>query len=302
MKIDYAEREYWFDYDNQYIGKETDIFYIYPTMDPTPLKNKEEVPTYTDIRKESVRLQASKNQIYNKNVYAAGDFNFYAPYYRQMTTKVFEMGSRERRRRSGLSMGDVCAAFQHYMAHFNNGRRFILLGHSQGSQMLLNLLKRGMTDEQRQQMIAAYLIGYEITKRDLEKYPDRLKPAQGELDTGVVISYNSVTDVSACSPLFKKTVVCINPLNWKTDESLAPKALHKGVIRFSKTEGRYVKTEQYTSAQIQNHLLVCRDVDPAVCFKENIKEPFPWGNLHFADSWLFAENLRENMRRRGVVE
>ena len=50
--------------------------------------------------------------------------------------------------------------------------------------MLLELLKHGMTDKQFSQMIAAYLIGFEITEKDLQKFPKRIIPAQGELDKG----------------------------------------------------------------------------------------------------------------------
>lgn len=298
MNIDYSQDKYWFEANKQFIGKAVDIFYVYPTVNSEPLSNKKEVPSYTDIHNPLVRKAASKNQSYNKSVYAAGEFNFFAPYYRQMTTKVFAMSKKERKRRSHLSMHDVKEAFQYYMAHFNNGRPFVLLGHSQGSQMLLELIKRGMDDKQFAQMVAAYLIGFEITEKDLQKYPNRLKPAKGETDRGVIISYNSVTSLDGASPLFSGTVVCINPINWRTDGESAPKELHKGIIRYSKEQKGYVTTPRYTSARIVGHLLVCKDVDPYVCYDEKISEPFPLGNLHFADSWLFAENIKENIRKR----
>lgn len=298
MAVDYSQEKYWFEASSQFIGKEVDIFYVYPTINSEPLSNRGDVPSHTNIYDPSVRKAATKNQSYNKSVYAAGDFNFFAPYYRQMTTKVFAMSNKERKRRSKLAMSDVKEAFQYYMSHFNNGRPFILLGHSQGSQMLLELIKRGMTDAQHQQMVAAYLMGFEITQKDLIKYPHRLKPATGELDKGVVISYNSVTSTEAISHLFSRTVVCINPVNWRTDGEIATKEMHKGIIRYSKEKKGYLSTPNYTSVQIVNHVLVCKEVDPYVCYDEKIKEPFPLGNLHFADSWLFAENIKENIRKR----
>lgn len=298
MQVDYADNTFWFEPESQFIGKEVDIFYVYPTVNSTPLKNKKNVHSYTDIWKEGIRKTAMKNQNYNKMVYAAGDFNFFAPFYRQMTTKVFEMSRTQMNKRAKLSINDIRDAFQYYMKHLNGGRRFILLGHSQGSYMLLELLKYGMTEEQHQQMVAAYLIGYQITQNELDKYPVRLKPACGELDLHSVISFNSVVSLDAVSPLFEKTAVCINPLNWKCDGSVADASLHKGIVRFNKKKGGYETTPHYTSAHIQNHMLVCPDVDPHVCFIEEIKRPFPLGNLHFADSWLFAENIKENMRKR----
>lgn len=298
MKINYAKTIFWYDYEHQFSKKKVDIFYVYPTVNSKPLSNKKGIHSYTDIYKAEVRQEAVKNQHYNKYVYAGNDFNFFAPYYRQMTTKVFEMSKSQMNRKAQLSISDIRDAFHYYMEYFNNGRRFILLGHSQGSFMLLELLKHGMTEEQRKRMVAAYLIGYEIKQHDLDGFPDKVKPAQGETDTNVIVSFNSVVNVNAGSPLFAETVVCINPLNWKTDGTFADKSLHKGIVRYNKSIGDYTITPQYTSAQIENHLLVCHDVDPLVCYKEEIKKPFPLGNLHFADSWLFAENVKENMRKR----
>ena len=301
MRPRYSIEKYWFEPTTQYKGKAVDIFYIYPTINSEPLTNRGSVPTYTDISRAEVRNAARKNQVYNKTVYAADDFNFYAPYYRQMTTKVFAMSNTERKFRAKLSASDVRRAFQYYMRTFNGGRPFILLGHSQGSQMLLELLKHGMTDRQYNQMIAAYLMGYEITDKDLSKFPDRIVPATGELDRGVVVSYNSATSLEGKSPLFANTVVCINPLNWRTDGVLAPIELHKGIVRYDKKTQAYKTTPHFTSVRIEDHMLLCGEVDPKVCYNESLKEPFPWGNLHFADTWLYAENIKENMRKRAGI-
>lgn len=298
MHPKYSLNRNWFDFPSQNIEKEVDIFYVYPTINSEPLTNRGSVPSYTDISRAEVRNAARKNQAYIKAVYAADDFNFYAPYYRQMTTKVFAMSNTERKLRAKLSAIDVKRAFQYYMREFNQGRPFILLSHSQGSQMLLELLKHGMTDKQYKQMVAAYLLGYEITEKELMKFPHRLKPAQGELDQGVIISYNSAVMPEGRSPLLANSVVCINPLNWKTDETLAPADMHKGIIRYDKKIQGYKTIPGFTSVQIKDHLLICKEVDPKVCYNETLKEPFPWGNLHFADTWLYAANIKENMRKR----
>jgi hypothetical protein len=298
MTPKYSDEKFWFEHASQFKGKSIDIFYVYPTINSEPLTNRGNVPAYTDIKKAEIRNAARKTQTYNKIVYAADDFNFYAPYYRQMTTKVFAMSNTERKERARLSTSDVKRAFQYYMREYNNGRPYILLSHSQGSQMVLELLKHGMTDKQFNQMIAAYLMGYEITEKELKKFPNRLKPATGEYDRGVIISYNSATSVNAKSPLLANSVVCINPLNWKTDSSIAPASLHKGIIRYDKTIKGYKTTPHFTSVQIQDNTLICLDVKPDLCYNEELKDPFPLGNLHFADTWLYAENIKENMRKR----
>jgi hypothetical protein len=42
-------------------------------------------------------------------------------------------------------------------------------------------------------------------------------------------------------------------------------------------------------------------VDPAGVFNEELKDLFPYGNLHFMDSWLYALNLKANMAERVEV-
>ena len=41
---------------------------------------------------------------------------------------------------AGIPTLDGTAAFDYYIKHYNNGRPFILLGHSQGSTVMTNLL------------------------------------------------------------------------------------------------------------------------------------------------------------------
>jgi hypothetical protein len=172
------------------------------------------------------------------------------------------------------------------------------LGHSQGSAVLLELLKYYMSQEQYEQMIAAYLIGWQITGEELEAFPDRLIPARGSTDTGVIIMYNSLTTLEARSPQIDRSVICINPLNWKTDSTIATREEHLGIVRFNRETFQYDTIPRFTGAYIQDHYLICTDVDPAVVFNEELKDLFPYGNLHFMDSWLYALNLKANMAER----
>ena len=68
--------------------------------------------------------------------------NVYAPYYRQ------DNGSSVDRFNviSGIPTMDGVAAFDYYIKHYNNGRPFILVGHSQGATVLSNLLSGYMKE------------------------------------------------------------------------------------------------------------------------------------------------------------
>jgi hypothetical protein len=202
------------------------------------------------------------------------------------------------REKSQIPENDIAKAFQYYIDNINQERPFILLGHSQGSSALLALLKNHPTLEDFSSMVAAYLIGWQITEEELAEYSERIKPAQNADDTGVIIMFNSLTNSNARSPLIDSSVVCINPLNWKTDDTPASKTAHLGIVRFNKAKDAYDTIPHFTGTYIHNNYLICPDIDPALVFQESLKDLFPYGNLHFMDSWLYAVNLKMNMLHR----
>ena len=196
---------------------------------------------------------------------------------------------------------DVIRAFEYYMEHYNNGRPFILAGFSQGSMALLELMKAEFHNPQWQkQLVAAYLIGYSVTAEDLAKYP-WLKMAQGEADTGVIVSYNTQLPHSGQSFVLKKGALGINPVNWKTDGTVAPATEHKGAVIFNAVTGEIVEEVPHLSdayLEAESGALVVQ-VDPV---KYNASQAvFPAGVLHMYDYMFFYNNLKENAARRAAA-
>ena len=69
-------------------------------------------------------------------------------------------------------------------------------------------------------MIVAYSIGFELSEKMLEN--SHIKAAKSEDDLGVIVSYNSVESTDKMwYQIEGKSVTCINPLNWKTDDTPA---------------------------------------------------------------------------------
>ncbi|MFN2395623.1 MAG: DUF3089 domain-containing protein [Bacteroidales bacterium] len=293
---DYHDPVYWFLNPAEQTSRAVDIFYVYPTLG---FSIDSVNPAFlTDISRQESRDAAFSNQRFNDQVYAGAEYNFFAPFYRQRTMNALTEDLENTEQIMQVPILDIAAAFDLYMTRYNRGRPFILLGHSQGSAVLLELLKCHMSQEQYEQMIAAYLIGWQITGEELEAFPDRLIPALGSSDTGVIIMYNSLTTLDAKSPRIDRSVVCINPLNWKTDSTMATREEHLGIVRFNRDNGQYDTIPYFTGAYIKDHYLICTDVDPAGVFNEELKDLFPYGNLHFMDSWLYALNLKANMAER----
>lgn len=295
---DYSMTTYWYLDPAGQTTKAADIFYVYPTLGNSSTSEEGQILYFTDVSQQHERDAALGNQRFNQQVYAADDYNFFAPFYRQRTMDAYQADPALMEHHSTIPVEDIADAFNHYMTNYNQGRPFLLLGHSQGSAVLLELLKHHITDEQLELMVAAYLIGWQVTAEELEVFPSRIIPATGSDDTGVIIMYNSLTTLDAKSPSINRSVVCINPLNWKTDNTPANKEEHMGIVRYNREKGQYDTVPHFTGAYIKEHYLICPDVDPAMVYQEELAEMFPYGNLHFMDSWLYTLNLKANMAER----
>ena len=293
--INYADTTYWYSIGDE--NREADVFYVYPTVSTLSFVDNDS-SWYANISLPEVRQEANSNQKFNKLLYY--EYNFYAPYYRQMIFDAYHQPEEALNEIAQTPVADIKDAFQYYMTNFNHGRPFFLVGHSQGSQMLIELLKNGMTDAQRKQMLAAYCIGFQISDQELAQYPEALKPAVDSCMQGVVI-FNSVSDIAAVSPLMKNTVVGINPLTWTEGTEQVDPSLHLGVAKYNSSRDSIVYVAPFTGGQLVNHFMVCSDLDDDFVshyYYEDYADIFPYGNLHFTDSWLFGGNVVENMRCR----
>ena len=291
-RIDYSDTTYWYSCGDESLA--ADVFYVYPTVSTVSFEDNGS-SWFTDITLPEVREEANGNQRFNKMLYS--EYNFYAPYYRQMIFEAYTQPALVVDSLAQFAAADVNDAFQYYMAHFNHGRPFFLMGHSQGSQMLIELLKHGMTEEQRSQMVAAYCIGYHVTAEELKAYPEALKPATDSLMQGLVL-FNSVTDTTAISRVSRGDVVGINPMTWTMTTDTVSAEFHLGMAKYNDARDSVLIVPCPTRTYLYNHTTVCPDLDPEMVFIPEYEQMFPKGNLHFADSWLFGGNVVENMRCR----
>ena len=291
--IDYADTTYWYAFGDT--DKPADVFYVYPTVSAISFTDNDS-SWFADITQAEVREEANGNQRFNKMLY--DDYNFFAPYYRQMIFESYNQPDSILRKNAAFAAQDVKEAFQYYMAHGNQGRPFFLVGHSQGSQVLIELLKNGMTDEQRQLMVAAYCIGYHVTAEELTQYPDRLAPAADSLETGKLILFNSATDTTALASVSRGDVVGINPTVWNATADTIPAEYQLGMAKYNETRDSVLIVPCVTRTYLYKHTTICPDLDPDMVFIPAYERMFPHGNLHFADSWLFAGNVKQNMACR----
>lgn len=148
-----------------------------------------------------------------KNI-ACGDFNYLAPYYHQFTFESINLPKPEFQGVFRNVTQEMCDIFDYYLKNVNGGRKYALVGFSQGAMLVVELLKHS-TKEQLRNMVGAYLLGFGLSAEDLKC--ENITPATGAEGWGHVVSFNSVLDKNATWPVVhNNSVTVINPVNWQT--------------------------------------------------------------------------------------
>lgn len=278
--IDYSDNRCWFENKQDATGKDVDLFYVVPTCIWDYTDSLGQTRHHMDIFNTEQRALTGPSIQLAKSV-LADSCNFFSPYYRQISMDSWlTLDTALIEERFKLAYQDVADAFHYYMEHDNQGKPFILAGHSQGAKAVIELLKREMTPDISRKLIATYAIGYTVTPEELAGY-STLRPAQDSIDTGVLIGFNSVTRPDAVSPLFRDNVVCINPVNWRTDAT--PATSYQG----------------FTVAQDTTiHTLIVTGIDEEQYFIPSVAALLPKGNLHVQEFNLYNEDLRKNVLQR----
>jgi hypothetical protein len=159
-----------------------DCFYVYPTVsrEPTPNADMTAGPEEQHAALEQFARFGARCRLY-------------APLYRQVTLA----GLRGEVRGIDLETpyNDVFAAWNTYLARYNNGRGVVLIGHSQGSKILARLIASEIdgTAEQRW-LISAIILGEEIdvpAGRDVGGTFKHLPLCRSVTQVACVIAYSS---------------------------------------------------------------------------------------------------------------
>ena len=286
---DYSDENNWMFHDDS-ATHEVDLFYIYPTV-----VNDAEKPDITDINDESMRQWAKLAFVKSGRPFA--DYtNVYAPFYRQTNlNKAMELTGEEYVEYNKQEQRtDIYAALDYYFENCNNGRPFIFAGHSQGACMITIVLSEYMQahPEYLDRMVAAYVMGFSVTKDWLAENP-HIKFAEGEADTGVVISWNTEgPENTGTNLVLHENAVAINPINWKRDETPATVEENRGSLIIDLANMTSTVGEGIADAtlNLERGTVVC-----TTCTDYETNEKlFGKQGLHGHDCDLYYENIREN--------
>jgi hypothetical protein len=131
-----------------------DCFYVYPTVSEDPAGNSGMTSGPGEKRAVAQQFAAF-----------ASVCRPFAPIYRQVTIAGVEAVLRREPLPVDFTLPyeDVRAAWRHYLAHDNQGRPVVLIGHSQGARILARLIADEIEGKPEQRLLAAALIlGFDV--------------------------------------------------------------------------------------------------------------------------------------------
>ena len=302
--LDYSQKANW--YQIPEVTKEFDTFYVYAT-EYIMTSMAEGAPEYADMENAEMLEGAAAEYMLHATAYADST-NVFMPYYRQVGLRyagvVWKRDGIFDASVAGMPYGDIVAALDYY---FNNGRPFIIAGHSQGSAIIKMVLKKYFVEhpDYYKRMIAAYPIGYAFTKDEFKTYP-HMKFATGECDTGVIITWNTEgpknREVNADTCVLQPGSMSINPLNWKLDDTYAPASMNLGSLFPNKDTGKLEIQDLGADAQVfPDRGVVVTHAMGEKMTEEAAKvaaEFFGPDGRHGEDYVLFYCNIKDNVAKR----
>lgn len=287
-----------------------DVFYIHPT---TSMRG--------DLRNAPIDDPEARRTAELMLMTQASAFNavarIYAPRYRQITLPTYALGADALQEPAAIAYADVLAAFRYYIEHYNHGRPFFVLGHSQGTNHAQRLLSDAIQDSPlRGLLVAAYLPGQPIPRAVFAADLTRLAPCRRPAQTGCVAIWGTFgegggDDLAAWQHdnlywdralrLWADSrgmpLVNINPVSWDVRMRRTPPRLHRGAVPFG---------TDTTFGTVIPRLLAVRDagnyvfVGPEPLSTRWFDDGGVFGgrNYHVFDVALFWLDLRENAHLR----
>ncbi|MBQ1527952.1 MAG: DUF3089 domain-containing protein [Lachnospiraceae bacterium] len=304
---DYSQKYNWYQIPD--ITKDVDTFYVYAT-EYMMGSFEDGAPDYATMDNEEMRLGVDVEYKLHATTFADST-NVFVPYYRQAGLKfageIHKKTGDVDAALLGMPYDDITAALDYYFENCNGGRPFIIAGHSQGSSMVLLLLRKYFKEHAGyyERMVAAYPIGYSVTT-DMLKANPHLKFTTGETDTGVIVSWNTEgpgnLKENAANVVVLPNTMSINPINWKLDETYAPASENLGSLITNDETGESWIGDVGADAQVNLARGVVITNAKATPFPEDAAkinaEFFGPDGRHDNDYTFYYNNIKDNVAKR----
>jgi hypothetical protein len=188
-----------------------DCFYVYPTVSNQPTQNADKSP---DPEIRSIALYQAARY--------TSDCRMFAPVYRQNTLASLLGTVTATPEERAYAYADVRAAWRDYLQHYNHGRGVVLMGHSQGSFVLRQLVTKEIDPKRkvRSKLISAVLLGGNVlVKKGSDVGGDfkHVPACRSRSQAGCVIAFSTYGETPPADAIFGRTsepgdeVLCTNP-------------------------------------------------------------------------------------------
>jgi Protein of unknown function (DUF3089) len=162
-----------------------DCFYVYPTVSDDPGSNSD---LEIDPEERSIAL------------YQAARYSevcrVFAPIYRQLTLAKLFSGEEVTPEEAELAYGDVVQAWRTYLERYNGRRGVILIGHSQGTFVLRQLIADVIDQDPtaRKRLVSALLLGGNVVVKEGKTFGgdfQHVKGCKSHKDLGCVVAFST---------------------------------------------------------------------------------------------------------------
>jgi hypothetical protein len=204
-----------------------DCFYAYPTV-------SQETTLNSDLSVQKAEIATAIAQASRFSTVC----RVWAPMYRQFTLFALQKILTQGVTANDLTVLETAyqslkSGFEDYLAHYNDGRPIIFIGHSQGASLLVSLLKQLVDDNPalRSRLVLAIILGANVVVADGSREGgsfSHIPACSSKGEAGCVIAYSSFAGQPPATSLFGRPgqgvsllsdqlattgvhVVCVNP-------------------------------------------------------------------------------------------
>jgi hypothetical protein len=229
-----------------------DCFYVYPTV-----SEQETVNANLTIEPQETQIAVDQASRFSSVC------KVYAPMYPQLTLGAINTPGAVTPENTIIAYLGVLSAFDEYLAKFNKGRGIVLIGHSQGSFNLIQLIKEQIDPNPtlRKKLVSAVLLGGQLIVPEAQRVGGSFQNVplcHTAVETGCAVAYSSIAKeppnpsnfgrpesalgVGGTTGIEHPEVACVNPTLLEQNGGTGPLLPYASTTPFPGILGNFMPT------------------------------------------------------------